>query len=362
MSTLGIAIVGTGGITLQNHLPGLALCGDVAVRALCDANPATLAAAAQAVGGSPFTSTRWEDITRREDIHSVIIATPNFTHAPIALDAIAHGKHVLCEKPIALNATDARAMAVAADRAGVRHMTAFTYQFVPAMRYLKHLVDRGDLGQPYHYRSCRLQDWGTRNLGWRQVKKLAGTGELGDMLSHRINFAFHLVGPIQRIVANVGNLTPVRGGAPNDTDDWVAVLAQFVNGASGVLESSKLASGVNESWRSPDRVEINGSAASFSFTTGTWNELMYGKQGGPGLAKLEVPKEFWVWPGSRRDPSVGDPLVSFRYDQAIEFINAIREQRACAVTFHDGARTQAVMDAALESAEKGQWIQLPTDF
>ena len=73
MSTLGIAIVGTGGITLQNHLPGLALCGDVAVRALCDANPATLAAAAQAVGGSPFTSTRWEDITRREDIQRLYV-------------------------------------------------------------------------------------------------------------------------------------------------------------------------------------------------------------------------------------------------------------------------------------------------
>ena len=65
-----------------------------------------------------------------------------------------------------------------ADRAGVRHMTAFTYRFVPAMRYLDHLVKRGDLGLPYHYRSCRLQDWGTRNVGWRQVKKLAATGAL----------------------------------------------------------------------------------------------------------------------------------------------------------------------------------------
>jgi predicted dehydrogenase len=178
------------------------------------------------------------------------------------------------------------------------------------------------------------------------------------MLSHRINFAFHLVGPMKRIVANVGNRTPLRDGAPNDTDDWVAILAQFTNGASGVLESSKLASGMNESWRSPDRVELNGSAASFSFTTGTWGELQYGKVGGPGLEKLPVPREFWTWPGSRRDPSVGDPLVSFRYDQAIEFVNAIREQRPCAVTFHDGARTQAVMDAALESSETGRWIEL----
>ena len=358
MSTLGIAIVGTGGITLQNHLPGLALCRDVAVRALCDANPATLEAARQTVGGHPFTTTRWEEVTRRDDIHALIIATPNFVHPPVALDAMAHGKHVLCEKPLALNVADARAMARAAEQAGVRHMTAFTYQFVPAMRYLKHLVTRGDLGQPYHYRSCRLQDWGTRNVGWRQVKKLAGTGELGDMLSHRINFAHHLIGPMKRLVANLGNLTPVRDGAPNDTDDWVAILAQFANGASGVLESSKLASGVNESWRSPDRVELNGSAGSFSFTTGTWNQLYHGKLGGPGLTPLDVPSEFWVWPGSQRDPSQGDPLVTFRYDQAIEFINAIREQRPCAITFHDGAETQAVIDAAVKSAEIGQWVTL----
>jgi predicted dehydrogenase len=357
MSTLNFAIIGTGGVTLQNHLPGLALCPDVRVTALCDANPATLEQARQQTG-APLATTRWEDIIARDDIHAVIIATPNIFHPPIAIAAARSGKHVLCEKPLALNAADAQAMAQAADAAGVRHMTAFTYRFVPAMRYLKHLVDRGDLGTPYHYRCCRLQDWGTRNLGWRQQKQLAGSGELGDMLSHRIDFAHHLVGPMKRLVAHLLNLTPVRDGAPNDTDDWVAILAEFRNGASGVLESSKLASGVNESWRSPDRVELNGSAASFSFTTGTWNELQYGRAGGPGLKPLPLPREFYVWPGSPRDPGVGDPLVTFRYDQAVEFVNAIREQRPCAVTFHDGARAQAVMDAALRSAAERRWVDL----
>ena len=162
-----------------------------------------------------------------------------------------------------------------------------------------------------------------------------------------------------RLVANVKTLTPVRGAQPNDTDDWAAILAEFRNGASGVLESSKLASGTNESWRSPDRVELNGSEASFSFTTGTWNELQFGKAGGPGLKPLAVPREFFVWPGSPRDPGAGDPLVTFRYDQAVEFVSAIREQRPCAVSFHDGARAQAVMDAAVRSAETRQWIELP---
>lgn len=357
MSTLNFALIGCGGITLQNHLPALALCPDTRVVALCDSDPATLERVRQQTGVT-VTSTDYAEIVKRDDVHAIIIATPNFTHLPIALAAIAQGKHVLCEKPLALNAADTRAMAEAADRAGVRHMTAFTYRFVPAMRYLRDLVRRGDLGQPYHYRSCRLQDWGTRNLGWRQVKKLAGTGELGDMLSHRIDFAHLLIGPMKRLVANTKNLTPLRDGAPNDTEDWVAILAEFQNGASGVLESSKLASGRNESWRSLDSVEINGSVRSFVFTTGKWNELQVGRAGGAGLEIITIPKEYRVWPGSPRDPSVSDPLVTFRYDQAWEFVDAIRSQRPCVPTFHDGARAQAVMDAAVRSAETRQWVEL----
>ena len=144
------------------------------------------------------------------------------------------------------------------------------------------------------------------------------------MLSHRIDFAHILVGSMRRLVANTMNLTPQRGGQPNDTDDWVAILAEFQCGASGVLESSKLASGRNESWRSLDSVEINGSAGSFVFITGQWNQLQYGKVGGLGLETILVPREFWSWPGSPRDSSMGDPLVTFRYDQAWEFVDAIR--------------------------------------
>jgi predicted dehydrogenase len=257
-----------------------------------------------------------------------------------------------------MNHAEAKQMAEVADKAGVRHMTAFTYRYVPAMRYLAHLVKRGDLGEPYHYRSCRLQDWGTRNLGWRQVKKLAGTGELGDMLSHRIDFAHLLVGPMKRLVANLKQWHPARGGVPNDLDDWAAILAEFHGGATGVLESSKLASGRNESWRSLDYVEVNGSERSFVFITGEWNKLQTGKVGGPGLETITIPEEFWKVPGSPRDPRQGDPLVTFRYDQAWEFIDAIRNQRPCSPDFHDGARASAVTDAAVKSAEIKQWVDL----
>ena len=131
-----------------------------------------------------------------------------------------------------------------------------------------------------------------RTGSWLLCKALAATGELGDMLSHRIDFAQHLVGPVKRLVANTKRLVDSRGGQPSDLDDWVAIIADFHSGATGVLESSKLASGRNESWRSLDYVEINGSERSYVFTTGSWNTLQTGQAGGPGLETIEIPKEF----------------------------------------------------------------------
>jgi predicted dehydrogenase len=357
VSKIRFAIIGCGGITLQNHLPGLALSPDAELVALCDTDEACLERARQQTGVRVI-STRYAEVIQRDDIDAVIVATPNVSHRPIALAAIAAGKHILCEKPLAMNYAEAKEMADAAEKAGVRNMTAFTYRFVPAMRYLHHLVQRGDLGEPYHYRSCRLQDWDARPLGWRQVKKLAGTGELGDMLSHRIDFAHLLVGPMRRLVANLKQLVASRQGNPSDLEDWVAILAEFQGGATGVLESSKLASGRNESWRSLDYVEVNGSQSSFVFITGEWNKLQTGKAGGPGLETITIPEEFWRWPGSPRNPRAGDPLITFRYDQDWEFVDAIRNQRPCRPTFREGARVQAAIDAAARSAETRAWVDL----
>src|SRR6185436_5745934 len=110
MKPIGVAIIGCGGITLQNHLPGLALCPDTRVVALCDSDAATLERARQQTGIG-VGSTHFEEIVKRDDVHAVIIATPNFMHGPIALAAIAGGKHVLCEKPIAMSYVEAKTMA-----------------------------------------------------------------------------------------------------------------------------------------------------------------------------------------------------------------------------------------------------------
>jgi predicted dehydrogenase len=355
MSKIGVAIIGCGGITLQNHLPGLALCPETKVVALCDADAATLQKAS-AASGIDACCRDYEEVIKRDDVNAVIIATPNYLHAPIALAAIGSGKHVFCEKPIAMNFEEARKMYLAAKGAGVRHMTAFTYRFVPAMRYMDHLVKTGFIGTPAHFRSCRLQDWGTRALGWRQVANLAGSGELGDMLSHRIDYAHMMLGPLIEVVADTRRFYDDRSGQASDLEDWVAIIGNFQSGPTGVLESSKVATGRGEGAHSQDYVEINGNEGTLLFQLETPHQLLVAKKGETKLRAVPVPEEFLKTPGSPRDAHAGDPLFNFRYDQNFEFIDAIQNQRECKPSFYDGALAQAAMDAALLSAKDRRWV------
>jgi predicted dehydrogenase len=150
-----------------------------------------------------------------------------------------------------------------------------------------------------------------------------------------------------------------RGGQPSDLDDWAAILADFRSGATGVFESSKLATGRGEGGRSPDVCEVNGSEGTLVYQLGKPNEIQIGRKGRAGLESQLVPEEFLKVPGSPRDPRQGDPLQVFRYDQNYEFIDAILNKRQATPSFEDGARCQAAIDAAVKSDEARQWIDVP---
>jgi predicted dehydrogenase len=348
-----VGLIGTGRVALANHVPGLALLPQVEVTALCDADAGTLAQAARTLPDArPFGSVA--DLIGSDTIDAVIIATPNHVHREIALAAIAAGKHVLCEKPLALTTADARDMERAAEAAGVRHMTAFTYRFVPAMRYMSHLVSSGALGTPRHFRAWRFQDWGRRALAWRQQQAKAGTGELGDMLSHRLDYAHLLLGPLAQVMAMTHRVWDTRLDAagvsyPSDVEDWVAGVGTFVSGATGVFESTKTATGHGEGSDSEDLCEVNGTEGSVIYRLRDPLHVQIGRAGGR-LAREAVPATWLKLPQSPRDPASGDPLQTFRYDQDVEFIQAILEQRPCEPSFRDGVRVQALMDAIIESA------------
>ncbi len=357
-----VAMIGTGGVAVQNHIPGIRTHPQGEVVALCDPNPQALAKAS-AASGVTRTYADWNAVVAQDDIDAVVIATPNNLHMPIAIAAAQSGKHVMSEKPLGLNYEESEAMVAAVKAAGVVNMTAFTYRFVPAMRYMKYLVDQGTVGVPYHFRVNRLQDWGDRAVGWRQVKALAGSGELGDMLSHRIDYGHYLLGPIGRVVAQMRQYlterhNPDGSAQASDVDDWAAFLGDFVNGTTGVFESTKMAAGRGFYLYSQDYVEINGADASLVYFLSTPYQLMVGKKGG-NLEAVELPEEWLKVPGSPRDPHQGDPLQVFRYDQSFEFIEAIVEGRPASPDFHDGSRAQAVMDAVILSATNRQWVHVP---
>ena len=324
--------------------------------ALCDPDLSVLERAARQSGITRGYA-NVDGVLAQRNVDAVIIATPNDVHKNIALRAIASGRHVLCEKPLALTSADAREMYQAAERAGVRHMTAFTYRFVPAMRYMKHLISTGALGRPWHFRAKRMQDWGRRFLGWRQQAAAAGTGELGDMLSHRLDFGHYLIGPLVRVLARMKQVHESRIDAsgrehPSDLEDWVACIGDFHDGTTAVLESTKLATGRGEGGRSPDYCEVNGVAGTAVYELGRPHEIGLAAEGRP-FEFVPVPREFLTPPGAPRDPLQGDPIQTFRYDQAFEFIQAIREDRPCQPSFLDGLRVQRVMDAIVDSSRSG---------
>jgi predicted dehydrogenase len=355
-----VALIGTGGIALANHLPGVSRCPNAAVTALCDSNPAVLEEASRASG---ITRT-WTDplaLIRESGVDAVIVATPNRFHHPITMAAVGAGMHVLCEKPIAMTLAQALEMARAADAAGVRHMTAFTYRFVPAMRFMHRLVQDGFVGAPWHFRAQRFQDWGRRYLGWRQRAVDAGTGEIGDMLSHRIDYGHLLVGPIARVMASTRRLLDTRADMagvehPSDLEDWVACIAEFEAGTTGAFESTKVATGYGEGGRSRDRVELNGPDGSLIYDLHRPLIVVGARRGGT-LAEMPVPADLLTYTGEPL-PSGVDPQQAFRWDQNAEFIAAIQDGRPAVPSFHDGARVQAVVEAIVRSAGEGRSVEV----
>ena len=360
-----IAIIGAGAVSDYHHVPAIRLDPRARLVAACDAN-SELLDKRKTEWQVDVVSTDPEVICAHREVDAVVIATPNHTHREIALAAIRHGKHVMCEKPLGLNAGEVREMYAAARDAGVVHMTAFTYRFAPAMRYLKHLVAGGALGQPRHFRSQRFLDLPETSWGWRQYKKLAGAGDLFDMTIHRIDFAQNLLGPIARVTGALAQFAPrtlAAGGEKceaSDVDDWSSIIGEFASGATGVWEGTTLAKGYARGGFGHEWAEINGAEGSAVYQLHEPNRILLGKTG-RDLSPLDVPKEFIKPRASPRNPDDGEPGTVFRYDLMWEFVSAIVEERAAVPDFHDGLSAQIVADSVIDSYERRQWVEIPTE-
>ena len=358
-----IAILGAGAVSDYHHVPAIRLDPRAELVAACDADPALLERR-KAKWGIAKVTTDAAELYADDGIDAVIIATPNWFHRDQAVGAAKAGKHVMCEKPLGLNAGEVRAMYEAARDAGVVHMTAFTYRFAPAMRYLRHLLKAGDLGEPRHFRSQRFLDWPETSWGWRQYKDKAGAGDLFDMTIHRIDFALDLMGPLERVCGAVARFAPRdktvdgRDCPPSEVDDWSALIGQFRTGAVGVWEGTTLAKGYGRNGFGHEWAEVNGSEQSAVYRLHEPNTLLLGRTG-HDLAPVPVPPEFLAPAGSPRDPSAGEPATVFRYDLVWEFVSAIVEGRPAVPSFLDGLNAQVVADSVLESFARKAWVDTP---
>lgn len=360
-----IALVGAGAVSDYHHVPGIRLDSRASLVAACDTSVDLLDKRRRDWKIERVT-TNYEEICTAPDIDAIVIATPNFTHQPITLLAARYGKHIMCEKPLGLNADEVQRMYHAARDRQVVHMTAFTYRFAPAMRYLRHLTKSGSLGEPRHFRSQRFLDWPETSWGWRQYKSKAGAGDLFDMTIHRIDFAIDLLGPIKSICGGVAQFARRERAAdgrpcsPSDVDDWSGLIGEFAGGATGVWEGTTLAKGYGLQGFGHEWAEINGSEGSAVYRMHDPNHILLGKTGND-LAPVDVPSEFLSPAGSPRDPRVGEPATTFRYDLMWEFVSAIVGRRDAVPSFYDGLRAQIVADAVLQSHAERRWVDIPDE-
>ncbi len=320
---------------------------------ICGRNQANLERTA-ATWGWEETATDWRAAVERKDVDVVDIATPNALHAPIAIAAAEAGKIVLCEKPLAVSVEEGARMTEA-----VRHtpnMVWFNYRRVPAVAFARRLIEEGRIGEVFHYRATYLQEWGndpTRPPGWKLEKSEAGSGVLGDLLSHLIDTALYLNGPIREVTALQRTFAPGRS-----VDDATLLLARFENGSVGSFEATRYAVGC----RNRNAFEIHGSRGMLRFNLEDMNRMEFFDA--TEARNLQGARSLLVTgPDQPYAANFWKPGHIIGYEHTFiaalgDFLNALASGAPFHPDFADAQRVQLVLDAVQNSAGSGQWAHV----
>lgn len=369
--SIGIGMLGYGsmGRAHSNALRQLPLMMPVAPHlvALCGRNEEAVASAAQAYGFDGYT-TDWRALVEDERIHVFANLGPNAAHAEPCILAAEAGKHLLCEKPLARNAQEAKAMLDAVVKAGVQHMTAFNFRFFPVVQYAHQLIQEGALGRIYHFRATYLSEshhpYKQTPMRWRLSKAESGSGVLGDLGSHIIDIARFLVGEISTVGGTVRTFIdqrPIKGTdqlAPVDVDDAFVASIAFANGAIGTLEATKFAAG----YKSQRMIEINGEKGTLRIDLERQNELeVFWTDRSQGFERILVGERSFAaaapwWPAGGLIATEHTYLYQWAH-----FLGAVLNGGSVdsvGATFLDGYRAAAVCDAILESAESRRLVDV----
>jgi predicted dehydrogenase len=363
MSGIRVGVVGTSWWTDAMYLPALADHPAGSVRAICGRDR-TRADAIAATWGVPLVYTDWREMLSGGEIDAVIVATPNDTHHPITMAAIARGMAVLCEKPLSLDASLAAEMVAAAEAADVTTMTPFTYRCMPTFRWTKQLIHDGYIGRPYHlhlrYFAGYARDGG---YSWRFDPEISGAGVVGDLGTHWIDMARWLLGEIVAVSATVDRFVeraPRADGSTYDAaEDSALIQCRIDNGALAVLHTTAVA------WEGTPfgqihELDVHGSAGTLH-TSNDWDtvqEVRGLRSGETGPATLlPIPDE--IWSGVRRDRVHDTYRDVFRTteSQARAWLSAVAAGTKVQPDLATGARVQVIADAALRSAlEQSRWV------
>jgi predicted dehydrogenase len=337
--------------------------------------------AARAQLGWERAATDWREVVNSPDIDLVDINTPNDSHAEIAIAAAKAGKHILCEKPLAMNVAECQEMLDAAKKAKVVHMICHNYRRIPAIAHAKKMIEQGAIGNIFHYRARYAQDWIVDPdfpLVWRLQKGVSGSGAHGDINAHIIDLARYLVGEFKEVCGLMNTFIKERplqdqGGGGDGlgatagkvmgkvtVDDAALFIGRFKNGAIANLEATRFALGR----KNHITLEINGSKGSLYFDLEDLNRLKWYDNTAPadrqGFSDILVTQPGGVHPyvGQWWPPG---HIIGYEHTfvHAIaDFVNAVVDGKSVQPTFEDGMRNQRVLEAVEESAKTRQWVKI----
>jgi len=314
-------------------------------------NEEAVSAAAERYGFERYV-TDWRELVADPEVELVDNSGPNNLHAEPTIAAAEAGKHVICEKPLGRSADESYEIWQRVEATGVKHMTAFNYRFVPAVRLARQMIEAGELGEIHHFRGRYLQEWGSTTAeAWRFERDAAGSGALGDLGAHVVDLARYLVGELTSVSASTRTFMPGR-----EVDDAFEAVAEFENGALGTLEATRFAAGRKNalSW------EINGSKGSLAFDLERLNELQWseGTKGFRTVLVSEADHPFWQWWWPHGHVIGWEHTFVHELHHLLDAIANDTDVPPHGATFRDGYVAAEVCDAILRSAESGRREQI----
>ena len=369
---IGIGLIGSGfmgkthalGFATATRVFDLPFSVDLAV--LADVNAAAAGKAAEALGFRRSTG-NWRELLADPDIDVIDITTPNTLHREMALAAIAAGKHVYCEKPLAPTFAEALEMTQAAEKAGVVTQVGFNYLKNPMLALAKRIIDAGEIGRVRTFRGVHAEDYmadAQSPWTWRLDPK-GGGGALADIGSHILATARYLVGPITSVLAEVEtpiSERPVGAGSHQtrdvQVDDVARLLVKFQGGAAGSIEASWIATGR----KMQHDFEIYGSKGAILFTQERFNELkVYFTDDKTGLRGFRT-----IVAGPEHEPYgafcvAAGHQIGFNDLKAIEvrdFLAAVAGGPRLGPDFAGGAEIQNLVETAYRSSREKRWIEI----